>query len=168
MTESMTDFRGNSYAVGDTVVYAAVSGRSVTMIEATVLKFNESGSVKLQPLNSSRWTHHNKSSWMEDARTGEKINLYGDKRHEYLVSESYYEFEDGTVGNEYHRYRDSSGRILDESEYQRKFYYHRVESGKYHPAVYHDWVVSVKSEFVKPVTISITDNIILVEKAKNA
>ena len=36
MTEIVTDWRGNTYTVGSTVLYPRMSGRSVEMCEATV------------------------------------------------------------------------------------------------------------------------------------
>lgn len=69
--EKATDFRGNTYRVGDTVVYAGMSGRSAQLIEATVLEiqlvdntWSQAGDfvqprLKLQPTGRySRWEQH--------------------------------------------------------------------------------------------------------------
>ncbi len=83
--EYITDFRGNNISVGDTVVYAAGSGRSITMIEATVLELyyvdldrekNPNVRAKVAPLGSSRWEQHSQQTKYIDSRTGKGVDRY--------------------------------------------------------------------------------------------
>lgn len=54
MTVELTDWRGNTYGVGDIVLYARQCGYAVEVVECEVLAITERGHVRVQPLRSSR------------------------------------------------------------------------------------------------------------------
>lgn len=172
----MKDWLGNEYDVGDLVLYAAMSGRCVTMVLGRVLEIyqgpkygygykrqdkldddEKETKVKVQPLKSSRWKQHYGRTRYVDTRTGKGIDPYvTEKTGEYRHRTGGY-FENTTTGE----------RVYDVYD-------------KYHPDFqhYHHWDKStmppgwelVKSElkpYVKEikeptasVTISITENIV--------
>lgn len=78
-----TDFRGNVITIGDLVLYAALSGRSCQLVEATVLGILDKGpkqygygqqtsnEIKFQLMptgRSSRWKQH----WTATADEGQR------------------------------------------------------------------------------------------------
>lgn len=90
----MRDFLGQEYDVGDEVLYAAMSGRSATMIlgevvdifEAPASKWADSGKitkVKVQPLMSSRWKQHYGRRKYIDTRTGKSVDPFRDGSEHY-------------------------------------------------------------------------------------
>lgn len=160
MTEHK-DFLGNEYAEGDSIIYAAMSGRSVTMVAARVIKFNDSGSVTVQPLKSSRWEQHTtKRTRYIDKRTGKGIDPYApsgkhteqeayvtDKRTgERIPEENLKAF----IGGGYMPWKFGTDNP--------NFVPH--EFREYHPTVYMDYVKQVIEDGAKPVTLTITKNIV--------
>ena len=74
------DYLGRTIRVGDTVSYAALSGRSAQQVEATVLDIYEAanGDVKfqLQPTGRySRWKQHSAQEYNAILRTWEDIDI---------------------------------------------------------------------------------------------
>jgi hypothetical protein len=187
----MKDFLGNEYGPGDLVLYAAASGRSITMILGRVVSVTERQNrdyrelengkwgyvktamldrdgnqlygVRIQPLNSSRWEHHDQRPYYVDNRTGEKIN-----RREHVKVEGHFTL-------------NSTGEVLpsDRCEYmryvktRRSFYrddqfdmvpeknpdYIESHLRTYHRTIYNDYVEE-RQEGAKPVTITVTENIV--------
>lgn len=173
----VTDWRGNDYGVGDTVIYGAQSGHSITMVEGTVTdiynvyraeigwKRLDEGQeaplqswekeaaislrVQIQPSNSTRWTQHNTRTRYKNRNTGKYMNP--------------------DSGNGKHVERKSgfnhipSGRFLTYEEVREEFgnmalYSHNHPDLKWIPVVYKDYVEVVKED-PKPVTLTITENI---------
>ncbi len=157
----MKDFLGNDFEVGDTIVYPKMSGRSVALCQGVVLKFNESGSVTVQPMVES-WDGGRERSGTTryiDTRTGKGFSPYADsaKKHmerpwgyKHKVTDKWISYE------EYHAMNDD--RRVYQTEAQREYTWASV--------IWKDYVK--KETTVKPVTITRTDNIILVKKAGDA
>lgn len=154
--ETKKDFLGQEYGVGDTIVYAGTRDRSVQMVLAKVVKFNESGSVQVQPVQKdSRWKqHHGSSKWI-DSRTGKKIDPYAD---EHVLEPS-------------KRRHRVTGALLSSEEFHRLAYHphrdvrmiHAEQSDwEYVPYVFKDHVVKIEIP-VRPVTLQVTENIIKVD-----
>ena len=159
-----TDWLGNTYDVGDLVLYAAMSGRSVTMVLAEVVKFNDTGSVTLKPVKSARWKQHYGRRFYIDNRTGKRIDPYrSDKyvktpvRYQYLqdpeliISQEQYQ---EIYNNHYKNYRGGWGwtpKAVPDLENPNNYKYLSME--------FHDWVES-KSEETQKVTIHVTENIV--------
>lgn len=157
-----TDWLGNTYDVGDLVLYAAMSGRSVTMVLAEVIKFNESGSVGLRPMRSARWKQHSGKSYHIDNRTGKRIDPYsGDGKHitvhghmahrdnpQWTISsEEYHNIRWSNIARSSQGYITSGGGKNDITAYD------------YVPTQFKDYVEH-KREDTKLVTISVTENIV--------
>lgn len=138
-----TDFLGNEYKAGDYVIYAITSSQSINMIKAQVVEILDNGKVKLQPLAASRWKTHTPKTYDVDSRTGKRINRWHPK---HIKEESYYLTPTGTRLSQ-KEYRDMSWR---DREWVK---------AEYVPTVFHDYV-ETRSEPVKPVTISVTENIV--------
>lgn len=182
----MRDFLGNEYGPGDLVIYAAGSGRSITMIigrvvlvkERTERAYGEQGyeqrplldrdgnpvySVRVQPLNSSRWEHHDQRPYYVDGRTGEKID-----RREHVRSQGHYTLnETGEVlpsgASEYMRYVKTRSAWYGEGNYdmvpEKNPDYIEPHLRTWHPTVYNDYVEE-RCEGAKPVTLTVTENIV--------
>lgn len=159
-----TDWLGNTYDVGDLVLYAAMSGRSVTMVLAEVVKFNDTGSVTLKPVKSARWKQHYGRGFYIDNRTGKRINPY--RSDKYVKTPVRYQF------------KEDPELIITQEQYHELYdkYYKNYREGwgwtsknapalenpsnyKYLPQEFHDWVES-KSEETQKVTIHVTENIV--------
>lgn len=144
------DFLGQKYGVGDTIVYAGTSGRSVQMVLGRVVKFNPTGSVKVQPIDqASRWKQHHGSSHFIDSRTGKRIDPYREDGGHIKVP-SFYRHEE-------------TGEELSYSELGTRTRGNYLERAKFHyvSTVFQDWVVKV-DEPVKSVTLHVTENILKV------
>lgn len=140
-----TDFLGNEYKAGDYVIYAQSSGRCINMIKGQVVEIKENGNVRIQPLAGSRWKGHHARSYTVDNRTGKRIDPWsGNGKH---IKE-----------NSYYRYKDSGERVTEESERLRDRS-STVYERNYVPTVFHDYV-ETRTEPIKPVTISVTENIV--------
>lgn len=139
----MKDWLGNELAVGDYIIYAAMSGRSVTMIIATIVSFNDSGTVTVRPVKSSRWKQHDHTKYV-DSRTGKGINVYNDKH---------------TARGSYLRHKDTGEELTWEQfdERLRKDHSLSRQDFDYVPRTFRDYVKVVN--VVKPVTLMVTENI---------
>jgi len=153
----MKDWLGQEISEGDTIIYAAMSGRSVTMVLATVVKFNDSGSVTVQPVKSSRWEQHSAPTWYVDFRTGKRINPYAP---EHVESGGYYLYPDGSRFSGSYRWQRPDGTWDDEQPYQLGMARTALKmvSGTYQPTIFKDHVIKRTGE-VKAVTLTVTENI---------
>jgi hypothetical protein len=140
-----TDFLGNEYKAGDYVIYAVSASQSINMIKAQVLEILDNGKVKLQPISGSRWTSHHGKTYSVDTRTGKRINRWaGEGKH---IKE-----------NAHYVYKDTGERVTEESEKLRGRV-SRTHERDYVPPVFHDYV-ETRTDPIKPVTISVTQNIV--------
>jgi hypothetical protein len=140
-----TDFLGNEYGPGDFVIYAQSSGRCINMVKGQVVEILESGSVKVLPIAGSRWTSHRGKTYMVDNRTGKRIDPWrSNGKH---IKE-----------NPYYVYKDTGERVTQESERLRDRP-SRTYERDYIPTKFHDYV-EARTDPVKPVTISVTENIV--------
>lgn len=152
----MKDWLGQEIEVGDTVIYGgAGSGRSIQMVLAKVVKFNDSGSVTVLGIRGSRWKQHHTPSWYIDSRTSEKIDWW---LPEHKVSGGNYRFEDGTLSDWNCRKKRHSGTYVYGDEAWRALGPDRVEMGTYQRRILKDYVTEVFGS-VKPVTLTVTENI---------
>lgn len=170
----MKDWLNQEYDVGDQVIYAAMSGRSVTMVLAEVVEIYQAKAnswddeddpkvtkVKVQPIGSSRWKQHYGRTRYIDERTGKGIDPFSGKGkhmvgnyYENLTTGERYDYEDWNKGIKHPTFPD----IIS--------YWEWGAPGK----TPEGWCF-VKQEFkpyVKkiedgpgPVTLSITENIVL-------
>lgn len=147
----MKDFLGQEYAEGDFILYAAMSGRSCNMVLGYVLKFNESGSVKVQPVKSARWTQHGRTRYI-DTRTGKGVDPHRSPKH--ILKDAH--FTDKVTGVEV-SYAEMYA-YLDEhyGKGYRNFYHDYLD---YVPVQYQPWI-EVQKDVIEPVTLTITDNIV--------
>jgi len=140
-----TDFLGNEYKVGDYVIYAVSASQSINMIKAQVVELLDNGKVKLLPIAGSRWSSHSGKTYSVDKRTEKRINPWSsDGKH---IKE-----------NAYYVYKDTGERVTEESEKlrgRRSTTYER----NYVATVFHDYV-ETRTDPIKPVTISVTENIV--------
>lgn len=152
--DKLCDFLGREYGVGDTVVYAAGSGRSITMVFGEVVKIHESGAINVQPLDSARWVQHHGSTHYIDTRTGKRIDPHAGEGRHYETPPSY-------------RHRTTGETLTSEDYHERRnvpgFYLRDWSEWEYQRAVFHDYVQEVK-EGPKPVTLQITENVVRVER----
>lgn len=185
----MRDFLGNEYGPGDLVIYAAASGRSITMVIGRVVKVSERQerdycekvdgtwgyvrkpvldkeghqvySVTVQPLNSSRWRQHNSRTYYVDTRTGKNVDRYSHvKEQAYSTLNSTMERLPESC-HLWTLYRNEEGRG---GGYQIPRSYKNPdyvpsELRTYHPAVFEDYIEE-RSEGPKPVNITVTENIV--------
>lgn len=141
----MQDWLGKELNVGDKVLYPAGSGRSITMIIGEIVEFKDNGSVRIQPLNSSRWKQHYGTDYYVDTRTGKRIDPW--KTYEqgtHFKSKGYYQHK-------------ATGNVITAEEHQalRGNTYFEYD---YVSAVFQDWVKQ-RNDGPKPVTISVTENL---------
>jgi hypothetical protein len=201
------DFLGREYEVGDTVVYGAMSGRSVNMVYGEVTDFyyvkrNDNYRwertdllegegielrVKIQPLNAARWEQHSKKEYWVDTRTGKRIDPTRSDKH--VEVPAHYVYADGTTFD----YEAKKADFESKEQWDRFYgsdYYHYFRRN-YHvnhapvgdlsrswgtqgdapmqqlwyvPVTYKDYVEE-RVEGPKPVTVSVTENIVKVERA---
>lgn len=145
------DWLGNEYDVDDLVIYAAMSGRSVTMVLARVVRLNESGTVTVCPVKSSRWKQHYGKNYYIDNRTGKRIDPWRSDKH--VEVEAYYVHKNDPTRtlslDELHSrtFRDWAklGETLHDYEYVSTQFKDYVER---------------KHEPTEKVTIHITENIV--------
>lgn len=185
----MRDFLGNEYGPGDLVIYAAASGRSITMVIGRVVKVNERTeidysrpigggkkgyhkspvtdregnqlvSVTVQPLNSSRWRQHDQRIYYADKRTGKKVD-----RYKHVREQAY-----NTLNSTGERLPDScsvwtlyksedTGHGYATSRSYKNSDYVDSQLRTYHPVVFEDYVEE-RREGPKPVNITVTENIV--------
>lgn len=141
----MQDWLGSEYEVGDKIIYAAMSGRSCTMTIAEVVKFNDSGTVSVRPIRSSRWKQNRGRTKYIDKRTGKPLDPYHNSKG--IKTESGWGLSE-------------EGPVLSMQERERL-----LKSGEkawkdlvYIGVVFHDWVEIVSNE-PGIVTLSVTENI---------
>ncbi len=158
----MKDFLGNEFTVGDIIVYPKTSGRSVALVKATVLKFNESGSVSVQPELES-WqggrprgvtTHY------VDTRTGKRFPPYSTRSEQHKQRPSGYEHkvtgewlstaEWGEAEDQARR----SGRLSWQEIHERR------QQWTWTPVIWKPYVA--EESVIQPVTLTRTDNIVRV------
>ncbi len=149
--EIREDAFGREYSVGDIVVYAITSGRSINMIKAEVLAFLDSGSVRLQPLDGSRWGRSGETKWI-DKRTGRGIDFYNEEHIEKRA---------------HHRVIATGEEVSYEELFDRNSpwfgqMYNR-STLEYVPTKHKDYVREIKLP-PRPVNIQVTKNIVLLEK----
>lgn len=152
----MLDFLGKEFDVGDLIVYPMMSGRSVALVKGRVLKFNDSGSVGVQPETESWRGGRERSGTTRyiDSRSGKGFSPYSEPGKKHME-------------RDYGYIRVSTGEWIsyDDYEAQRdsRSYFGSDPDIKWAPVIWKDYV-KIESK-VKPVTITRTDNIILIEKA---
>jgi hypothetical protein len=143
----MKDFLGQEYGPGDQVIYGATSGRCINMVTGTVVKVTDKGdgkfTVQILPEKSSRWTQHDGGHHYIDNRTGKHIKPWGPKYETYVKEHGYYELDGRKLSGD-------GRRGLLAGDYLR---------ATYHASVFHDWVERIDDP-VKPVTITVTENIV--------
>lgn len=151
----MKDWLGAELAVGDTVIYPAGSGRSITMVIGEIVGFGErteprwngeddavEPTIKVQPLRSSRWQQHYGRDYYVDVRTGKRIDPHRQAK-------------DGTFPHiaEHGHYLDADGE-----RHPRQDYRGNEPLYTYVPTAYRDHVEQ-RNDGPKPVTIHVTDNV---------
>lgn len=173
----LTDWRGNEYAAGDTVIYGAMSGHSITMVEGTVTDiykvyradqdwkrlddgqeaplqpWQDEASVQLRvvvsPTNSTRWTQHRDRTRYKNRNTGKYMDPNsGDGKH--------VERSSGFI-------HVPSGRYLSYDDVEHEFgssalFSSRNDDLQWVNTIYKDYVEEVK-EAPKPVILTVTENI---------
>lgn len=145
----MKDWLGQEYGPGDKVLYAALNGRSATMILAEVVSLNESGTVTVQPLGSARWKQHGTRSWYEDDRTGKHIQIWNDDS-EHVKTPGYYrdrETGEKIVSIQHGQYHTANGRHVP------------FQSREYIPRELQPWVKLVTADKPGKVALRVTENI---------
>jgi hypothetical protein len=142
-----TDFLGNEYKAGDFVIYAVSQSQSINMIKGQVVEILESGKVKILPLAGSRWESHRGHTYSVDNRTGKKINPWS-SNGKHIKAEAYYLAPDGR------KYSMEEANKLPYPEREKI-----TRSRNYVSTVFHDYVES-RTDPVKPVTITVTENIV--------
>jgi hypothetical protein len=169
------DFLGNEYGVGDKVLYAAMSGRSVTMVLAEVVRIFEAPKygqayekvdelgpddkeihVSVQPLSSSRWKQHYGRTRYIDSRTGKGIDPFSGKgKH---------------MTGDYYEHRETGKRVYrsdadQHPEFPRFYGYEwgtpekQVPGYRFVKQEFKNYVNRIE-DGPKPVTLYITDNIV--------
>ena len=156
----MQDFLGNEFGPGDLIVYPKMSGRSVCLVKGRVVKFNPSGSVTIQPETESWHGGRDRSGTTRyiDTRTGKSFNPYYDSANEHQVRGSgYIHKPSGTFVEcvDYSNLRSEAYRTPGKWQEIRNDY-------EYSQVIWKDYVKIETT--VKPVTITRTDNIVLIEK----
>ncbi len=157
----MKDWLGQEYDKGDRVIYAAGSGRSITMIIGEVVEIKVNGNVRIQPLKSSRWKQHSARTHSIDTRTGKRIDKYHDRN---ILSGGHYA-ENGTNIKVEYDPGNPGGRYFGANTGRKYGYYtedgRRLEHDDMHyvPTVHQPWVKEVREDAPRPVTISVTANI---------
>lgn len=148
----MKDWLGNDLQVGDTVIYPAASGRSITMVVGEITGFGERDTgwdeakteptIKIRPLRSSRWRQHRGTNYYVDNRTGKRIDPYrraADGTFPHVADGGYY--------------RDAAG-----NRHERQVYRGNDHLFEYVPTVFADHVEK-RHDGPKPVTIGVTENV---------
>jgi hypothetical protein len=170
----LTDWLGNEYGAGDLVIYGASGGRSITMIQGKILDiwqvyrskdfkwvrlpegedppdYVKPGDydhglelrVRVQPLNSSRWEHNRPRRYYIDNRNGKHIEPWMSDKH--IKSPAYYT-------------DIRTGMRCDDRRHMS--YEERNKFLKYVDVVFQDYVEEVIEDAPRPVTLSVTENIV--------
>jgi hypothetical protein len=183
----MKDFLGNEYGEGDLVIYAAASGRCITMVIGRVVSISQRESrdyaerpdgtwgyfkvpvtdkdgnpvysVRVQPLNSSRWEQHSPRIYYVDTRTGKTVDRYSHvKEHSYSTDARTGERLPDICG-EYYIWKTERRYGYEERVSCKNPDYVLPELRTYHPTVFEDYLEE-RREGPKPVTITVTENIV--------
>jgi hypothetical protein len=181
----LTDFLGHTYGPGDLVIYAAMSGRCVNMIVGRIVEIyrvayvdfkwerladdapvprktnwkdedigeEDSGlRVKIQPLRGARWEQHHGHKYYVDTRSDKRIDPWKGKGYPHIKIMGHY------IDTR------SGGPIGDSQRYQ---HWAREKGLPYIPSEFVDYVhtefqpwVEERNDGVKPVTLTVTDNIV--------
>lgn len=152
----LIDVAGNELAVGDTVVYPQMSGRSVQMVLGIFKGYNGK-TAKIERTEGSRWSAEYTRTRFRDKRTGKGIDPYATKKHFKVEPSSWYvhketgekiSYDEGAA-----RYRASwtTGTGWDATKW--KYHHDRGE--------YQDYVEEYTAA-PKPVTIQNVTNIVKV------
>ena len=154
----MEDFLGQTYEVGDIILYAAMSGRCVTMVQAKVLAIREN-SVTVEPIDSARWKQHYGRTQYIDSRNGKPFDPHHDKNVVHMEREQGYTHKE-------------TGEFLTRDEYYaRRPNYNPHDSGPYY-SFSRDWdytseiwkdYVTINQTKAK-VTLKVLQNIVLIRK----
>lgn len=151
----MKDWLGKDLAVGDKVIYAVGSGRSITMVIGEIVGFGERTetcyhgpdqqltTIRVQPLRSSRWKQHRGTDYYVDARSGKRIDPWR-------------EAKDGTfphIAVQGH-YVDAAGVRHKQQRYSGSGHHEYT----YVPTEFREYVEK-RNDGPKPVTIHVTENV---------
>lgn len=158
------DFLGNTVEAGDTILYAAMSGRSVQMVKAKVLAIREK-TVTVEPMDCARWKQHwGREKYLDDK--GKPFDPYGPNRAKHIQRES------GYILNSTGEFHTSEFRTEVFNKMRAEWYsIHKTpmpwknerDIFSYAPEIWKDYV---KIEKVKTkVTLQVLQNIVLIEKA---
>lgn len=142
-----TDFLGNEYGAGDFVIYGQASGRCINMVKGQVVEVKENGKVLIQPLAGSRWSSHSQHSYYVDNRTEKKINPNLDTGKHYKDARCYKH----RVTGEKITYADLRALVSDSYKVYGDWEFVNGELEDY---------VELRKDPIKPVTISVTENIV--------
>lgn len=150
---ALTDFLGRTYGVGDTVVYAATSGRSVTMVFGRVVALRPSGAIDVQPLDAARWEQHSGRTHYVDTRTGKRIDPHVEDGRHYAKPPCY---RHDVTGEEvsYEAWPDRRPAAGLHGDWLH---------WRYQPAVMREYVEQVH-EGPRPVTLQITENVVRIDR----
>ncbi len=174
----MKDFLGNEFGVGDTIVYPKMSGRSVALVKGTVVKFNESGSVTIQPEVESWNGGRDRSGTTRyiDTRTGKGFDPHAEKNKIHMIRDygytsketgEFFSWDDHRRQEELIRAKHGNPSYSNPKVKEMR---REIEafnrSLQWEQVIWKDYV-KVEST-VKTVTITRTDNLILVAKASSA
>lgn len=173
----MKDFLGNEYTEGDIVVYPAMSGRSVALRKAEVVRFTEKGNLVLRPIGGSRWNkgETGKTFKLINTKTGKGIHPYNEQ---HIERDSGYVHK---LTGEYRTYKQmEEARYINQAEvdawykrYGQRWTYphgrpelkrnpeHNDRDWEYTGPVYKDYIQKVEADG-PTVTIYITENVIKV------
>lgn len=172
----MKDFLGQEYVVGDHVVYATLSGRSVTQTLGIVVAITDK-SVVVRPVFDSRgWrvpAERQKRTRYIDSRTGKGIDVSFVKHHERVVgwvhkgTGEFIDFEamdalsypDGKPVYGYGYGWHDLGKNDLKRQYADKVL---AQYDRAYP-IYKDYVQEVVETGAKPVKLSVTENIVKVD-----
>jgi hypothetical protein len=183
----MKDFLGNEYGEGDLVIYAAGSGRSITMIVGRVVKISQRTSkdycklegdkwgyrnvpvtdkegnpvysVRIQPLHSSRWEQHSSRICYVDTRTGKTVDRYAHVREPGYYTDARTGARLPDTCHVYYLYKTEKRYGYDEQVPCKNPDYVPPELRTYHGTVFEDYIEE-RREGPKPVTITVTENIV--------
>ena len=148
----MEDWLGNKIDVGDKVIYAAGSGRSITMVIGEVVKFMDNGNVRIQPLKSSRWKQHYGTDYYVDTRTEKRFDPWASFDQGTHIKERTH-FVHKVTGEKVFAYT-----LSELAEILGKRYDEVMHAYEYVPFQWNDYVEK-RNDGSKPVTISVTENI---------
>jgi hypothetical protein len=179
----MQDWLGNEYGPGDLVVYAALSGRSITMVLGRVVDvykvYRDPDKYEWarlaegeEPPFHRKWNHDTKSYDRTDERIESelRVKILPLKSSRWQQHGGNKHYEDSRTGKTIDVYRSNdkhvvkwgynidtrTGDVINDRDYNKPVV--PYEFRKYIPTVFKDYVVEVATP-VKPVIIQITENV---------